>query len=123
MAEHDLAAADLQREIVTEQQGAQMRVGVHPIAVRMIRVVVHPLGVAGHHLFEEALDVGEESRLKFVDEQRAGRVHRPEAHQPFADVEAANEFHHEIGEVHQLDALVGLDHNGFAMNRKAGNRG
>src|SRR5262245_53166496 len=69
LTEHDFSATDLQREIVTEQQGAQMRVGVHAIAVRMIRIVVHPLGVAGDHLFEEAFDVGEEGRLKFVDEQ------------------------------------------------------
>ena len=36
-----------------------MRVGVHPIAVGMFGAVVHPLGIARDHLFEEALDVGE----------------------------------------------------------------
>jgi len=40
LAEHDFAAADLQREVVPEKQGAEMRVGVHPVAVGVIGVVV-----------------------------------------------------------------------------------
>src|SRR3954447_25389796 len=119
LPQHDLAAADLQRQVVAEQQRTKVRVGVHAIAVGMIRMVVQPLGVARHHLLEKALDVGEQRRLEFVDEQRTGRVHRPEADQPLADVEPAHEFHDAVGEIDQLDALIGLDHEGLTMNRKA----
>ena len=107
LPEHDFAAADLQRQAVAEQHRAQVRVGVHAIAVRVLRIVVHVLGVAGHHLLEEPLDVGEQRRLKLVDEQRAGRVHRPEADQAFAHVELPDELHHQLGEVDELDALIG----------------
>src|SRR5262249_57548735 len=53
----------------------------------------------------------------------AGRVHRPEAHEPFADVEASHEFHDAIGQIHQLDALIGAHQDRFPVNRKAGYRG
>ena len=85
-----------------------MRVGVHAIAVGVLRIVVHPLGVARDHLLEEALDVGEQRRLELVDEQRAGRVHRPEADEALPDVEAPDELHHPVGEIDQLDPLIGL---------------
>ena len=111
LAEHDFAAADLQRQVVAEQQRAQVRIGVHAIAVGMIRIVVHPLGVARDHLLEEPLDVGEQRRLELVDEERAGRVHRPEADQAFADVEAPDELHDAVGEIDELDALVGRTTN------------
>src|SRR5215218_8227222 len=45
LAEHHFPAADLQREIVTKQQCAQVRIRVHAIAVGVIRIVVHPLRV------------------------------------------------------------------------------
>ena len=54
-----------------EQKGAEMRIRVHPIAVGVGRIVVQPLLVPGHHLLEEALDVGQQRRLKFVDEDGA----------------------------------------------------
>ena len=101
---------------------AQVRVRVHPVAVRVFRIVVHVLGVAGDHLLEKTLDVGEQRDLEFVDEERARRVHRPEADQPFTDVEAANEFHDAVRQVDQFDALVGFDDKRLAMNGKAANR-
>ena len=81
-----------------------------------------PLGVARDHLFEEPLDVGEQRGLELVDEQRAGRVHRPEADQPFADVEPPHELHDPVGEIDELDALIGLDDERLAVNRKAADR-
>ena len=38
----------------------------------------------------------------------AGRVHRPEADQPFADVETPDELHDPVRQVDELDALIGL---------------
>ena len=119
LAEHHFPAADLQGEVVTEQHRAQVRVRVHAVAVGMIRIVVHPLGVARHHLFEEALHVGEQRRLELVDEERAGGVHRPEADEPLADVEPTHELHDAIGEIDELDPLVGLHDDRLAVNRKA----
>ena len=37
LPEHELAAADLQREAVAEQHGAQVRVGIEAIAIRVVR--------------------------------------------------------------------------------------
>src|SRR5205814_10093483 len=68
---------------------------------------------------EEALDVGEERDLEFVDEERAGRVHRPERDEPFPDVEAPGKFHHSVGQIDELDALIRLHDERFAVNRKA----
>ena len=45
----------------------------------------------------------EQRGLELVDEQRAGRVHRPEADEPFADVEPPNELHDPVGEIDELD--------------------
>src|SRR5262245_29203758 len=118
LTEHDFPAADLQRQAVSEQQRAQMRIGVEPVAVGMIGVVVQPLGVAGDHLFEEALDVRKKRRLKLVDEQRAGRVHRPEADETFLDVELASKLHDPVGEIDQLDALIGGNDDRLTMNRE-----
>src|SRR5262252_9523392 len=53
LAEDDLAAADLKRQVVAEQHRTQMRIGVHAIAVRVPRIVVHVVCVAGDHLLEE----------------------------------------------------------------------
>mgnify|MGYP003694140091 CR=1 FL=1 len=122
LPEHDFTAADLQREVVAEEHRAQVRVGVHPIAVRVLRIVVHALGVAGDHLLEEALDVGEQRDLELVDEERARRVHRPEADQPFADVETPDEFHDPVGQIDELDALIGLDDERLAVNRQVADR-
>ena len=47
LAQHDFPAAHRQRQAVAEQERAQMRVGVHAVAVREARVVVPPVGVAG----------------------------------------------------------------------------
>src|SRR5882757_1440648 len=66
LPQHDFPTADLKREVVAQKQRAEVRVGIHPIAVGMFWIVVHPLGVASDHLFEEALDVGEQGHLKFV---------------------------------------------------------
>src|SRR4029453_10774160 len=60
--------------------------------------------------------------LKLVDDQRARRVHRPQADQPFAHVEATDKIHDPVGEIDELDTLVRLDDEGFAMNRKAARR-
>jgi hypothetical protein len=49
-------------------------------------------------------------------------VHRPEADETLAHVEFPDEFHHGLGEVDELDALLGLDDQGFAVNRQAANR-
>ena len=88
----------------------------------MIRIVVHPFGVPRDHLLQKAFDVREERRLKLVDEQAAGRVHRPEAHQAFPDVELAHKFHDAAREIDELDALLGLDDDGLTVNRKAAGR-
>jgi hypothetical protein len=122
LPEHDFAAADLQRQAVTEQQRAEMRVGVHAVAVGVLRIVVHVFRVARDHLLEEPLDVGEQGDLELVDQQRAGGVHRPDADQPFADVEPPDELHDLVRQIDQLDALIGLDDERLAMNRHAANR-
>ena len=96
-----------------------MRVGVHPVAIGVLGVVVHPFRIARDHLFEEPLDVGQQRGLKLVDEQRTGRVHRPEADETLTNVESPGELHHPIGQIHELDSLIGLDHNGLAVNRQA----
>ena len=106
-------------KVVAEQHRAQVRVGVHPIAVGMVRIVVQVLGVAGHHPLEEARDVGEQRDLVFVDEQGAGGVHRPDADQPFADIALAHELHHPIGQIDHFDTLIGLDDERLAVNRQA----
>jgi hypothetical protein len=98
---------------VAEQHRTEMRVGVLPVAVRVVRIVVHPAGIAGDELFEERLDVGQQGRLELVDEHAAGRVQRPEADHPLLHAHAADERHDALGEVDQLDALVGLDEDGF----------
>ena len=36
-----------------------MRIGIHPIAVRVVRVIVKPGSIARHHLLEEALATAE----------------------------------------------------------------
>ena len=51
--------------------------------------------------------------------ERAGRVHRPQADEPFADVEPPHELHDAVGEIDQLDPLIGLDDERLAVNRKA----
>ena len=116
LAEHQLAAADLQRQAVAEQHGAQVRVGVHAIAVRVLRVVVHPLGVAIDHLLEEPLDVRVQRLLRLVDEERARRVHRPQADHPLPHAALADEVHDRIGDVDELDAPVGLHEHGIGMD-------
>ena len=68
LPEHELAAADLQRQAVAEQHRAQVRVGVQAIAIRVLRIVVHPVGVARDHRLEQALDVGVQRLLRLVDE-------------------------------------------------------
>ena len=60
LPEHDFPAADLQREAVAEHMRAQVRIGVHAIAVGVRRIVVAPGGVAGDDGLEERPDVGEE---------------------------------------------------------------
>jgi hypothetical protein len=104
---------------VAEQQRPQVRIGVHAVAVGMLRIVVHPLGVAGDHLLEEPLDVREERNLELVDEKGACRVHRPQAHDPLADIEPADVLHHAIREIDELDPLIGLDDDRLPMNRQA----
>src|SRR5207245_10228237 len=51
--------------------------------------------------------------------ERAGCMHRPEANQPFADVEPAHELHDAAGEIDQLDSLLRLHDEGLAVNRQA----
>src|SRR5262245_17323205 len=41
LAQDELSASHLQCEAMAEQHRAEVRVGVHPIAIRMRRVVVH----------------------------------------------------------------------------------
>ena len=96
-----------------------MRIGVHAVAVGVLRIVVQVLRVARDHRFEEFLDVGQQRRLKFVDEERARRVHRPDADEALAHVAAANEVHDAVREVDHLDALVGLHDERFTVNRQA----
>ena len=116
LAEHRLAGADLQRDAVAEQHGAQVRVGVHAIAVRVLRVVVHPLGVAIDHLLEHPGDVRVQRLLRLVDDERAGRVHRPQAGHPLPHAALADQVHDHIGDVDQLDAPVGLHQHGIGMD-------
>src|SRR5262249_20797440 len=85
-------------------------------------IVVLPLRVAGDHLLEEPLDVREEGGLKLIDEQRTRGVHRPQTDEPLPDVEPPDELHHPAREVDELDALIGLHDEGFAVNRKAADR-
>ena len=73
LAQHDFAAAHLQRQAMAEQKRSKMRVGVHPIAIRVFGVVVHPGGIPGDHLLEKPADIGQQRGLKLVDEQRARR--------------------------------------------------
>src|SRR5262249_20160074 len=61
-------------------------------------------------------DVGEQRGLELVDEQRAGRVHRPEADEAFADVELPHELHDADGQIHELDPLIGLNHDRLAVD-------
>ena len=61
----------------------------------------------------------EQRRLELVDEERAGRVHRPEADEPLADVEAPDELHDPVGEIDELDPLIGLHDDRLAVNRQA----
>ena len=56
--------------------------------------------------------------LRFVDEHRAGGVHRPERQQPFLHARSAHEGHHRVGQVDQLDALAGVDLDGFGHDGK-----
>src|SRR5580704_8686235 len=42
LSEHDLAAADLQGQVMAKEKRSQMRVSVHPVAVRVLRIVVQP---------------------------------------------------------------------------------
>src|SRR5205823_14979532 len=46
-------------------------------------------------------------------------MHRPEADEPFADVEPAHELHDAGGEIDQLDPLIRLHDEGLAVNRQA----
>ena len=87
----------------------------------MVGIVVQPGGIAGDHGLEKPFDVGQQRGLKLVDEEGAGRVHRPETDQALADLEAADKFHDPAGDVDQLDPLIGLDHQRFAVNRQAPN--
>ena len=57
--------------------------------------------------------------LRLVDEQRASRVHRPEGDHPLFDAGVAHVRHHAIGQVDQLDAIVGLDRERVAVDHKA----
>ena len=106
LPEHHFAAADLQRERVAEQHRAQVRVGVHAIAVRVLGIVVHVVAIAGDHVFEKPLDVGEQRLLRLVDEQRAGRVHRPQRDHALADLELPHVVHDPVGQIDELDAIV-----------------
>ena len=85
LPQHDFPAAHLQREAVAEQHRAQVRVGVHAIAVRVRRIVVAPRGVASDDVLEERPDVGRAARLELVDEDRARRVHREQVDDAFFD--------------------------------------
>ena len=107
---------------MSEQQRTQMRICVHPVAVGVLGVVVHPLSVSRHHLLEKTPDVRQQRGLEFVDEQRTRRVHRPQADQTFADVEATNAFHHPVRQVNQLEALVRLNEESLTMDRQAAGR-
>ena len=49
-----------------------------------------------------------ERRLRLVDEDGAGRVHRPEADDAFANAGLAHERDDAIGDVGELDALLRL---------------
>ena len=42
--------------------------------------------------------------------------------QPFADVESTRELHDAVGEIDELDALIGLHDDRLAVNRKAADR-
>ena len=50
---------------------------------------------------------------------RAGRVHRPQRDHAFLDAELAHERHHRVGQVHQLDALGGVDVDVFRDHGEA----
>ena len=49
-------------------------------------------------------------------------VHGPEADQPFANAETPRELHNAVGEVDQLDALIGRYDDRLTVNRKAAGR-
>src|SRR5688572_17611768 len=85
LPEQNLSSCDLEREAVPEQHRAQMRVRIHAIAVGLIRIVVHPVEIARDDMLEEALDVGMQGALRFVDEKRARGVHRPQARYALVD--------------------------------------
>ena len=123
LAEDDLPTRDLQRQAVAQQQRPQVRVGVHPVAIRVLGVVVAPFLVAGDHQLEETLDVGQQRGLELVDEHSAGRVHRPQADDALADPQLADESHDALGEIHELESFVGIDDEGLAVNRQASRLG
>src|SRR4029453_19157144 len=96
--------------------------GVHTIAVGVIGIVVQPLLARIDHLLEEGLDVGQKRRLELVDEDRTGRVHRPQADQTLANLEPAREVHDPVRQVDEIDPLVGLDDERLTMDRQTADR-
>ena len=61
--------------------------------------------------------------LRFVDEERARRVHRPERDLPFADRERPHELHDAIGQIEDLDAIARGDDEVFSVNDEAAGAG
>ena len=86
------------------------------------RVVVHPVVFPGDRAIEKALDVRVQGRLRLVDENRARRVERPDADRSFLEARGANESHHPIGEVGQLDPFGGLNRDRLRAHHQPAGR-
>ena len=54
--------------------------------------------------------------LRFVDEERAGGVHRPHADDAFDNTGALNEVHHPSRQVDELDAIGRADGQRFGAD-------
>ena len=101
---------------MAEQHRPEVGIGVHPIAVRMLRIVVHPLGIPIDDLFQDPHDVGVQRLLRLVDEQRTRGMHRPQARDALPYARLPDPLHDDVGDVDQLDSVLCLHQQRFRMH-------
>jgi hypothetical protein len=90
-----------------------MGVRVLPVAVGVGGIVVPPIVLGADDLVEHALDVVEERGLPLVHEERHRGVQRGEEDHPLLDVVPLDDGGHLLGEVVELEPLVGDDPERF----------
>src|ERR1039457_2329568 len=112
---------NLKAESLAHEHAAHMRIGVAALAIRVLRVVVAIVVAAVDDALEEALDIVEKRLLPFVQEQRGRGVQGLQVHETVANAALADDVVDAIGDVEQLQALIGDPVDDAAKDPISGN--